>query len=132
MSKFKVGDRVCNSYAEYTVDHVDGGRVYYTGGGYDMERTVTLVKSATPSLDNLSVDDVVVNDDGEEFTVVGVFGRLVFVEDGNGHANGYFTVKELKDNDFTVIGAEEALTELTLPEIAEKFNIPTDKLRIKK
>lgn len=147
MSKFKVGDRVrgiggCREGELARVTGVDDNGVsFVTDDGYGCWEYDSSFKLVTPTLDNLSVDDVVV-DKSREFTVGAVIGRVVVLEDSDGHAiysrNGIkdfdsvFTVKQLKDMGFTVKSAEPAVTEVTLDQVAEKFGVPVEQLKVKK
>jgi hypothetical protein len=84
-----------------------------------------------PSLDNLSVDDVVVDDDGSEWTVADVHGKVVDFANADGHFHFSATIKELEDNDYTVKGAEPELTEVTLAEVAKMLGKPVETIRVK-
>lgn len=89
----------------------------------------------SPTLDNLSVGDVVVDDCcADEYPVVAVLGHVIGLADSDGHFEGWYTVKELKDNDWSVKQPEEAddTVEVTLEEVAKLKNVPVGKLRIKK
>jgi hypothetical protein len=76
---------------------------------------------APKGLGNLSLDDVVLDDDGCELTVAGRYGRVIFLEDEDGHIEGTYTVKELRDDDFTVKPVKEDVLELTVAEISKKY-----------
>src|SRR5690349_3471650 len=113
MSKFKVGDRVrCINGNGFHANKGDTGVIVTGDSGlpwvrWDKEDGCSLrggcsidheyLDFVTPSLDNLQVDDVVVNDSGYEYTVGAVVGPIIFLVDNDGHANGYHTAKELKD-----------------------------------
>lgn len=139
MSEFKVGDKViipddCSvqAYSKY------GTVVSLRGDGRPQVRTPNgkecyghAYKHYLSTLDTLSVDDVVVNDEGDEYTVASIHDRIVELEGSDGHYFSAYTVKELKDNDWTVKGPGEELTEVTLEEIAKLKGVPVEKLRIK-
>jgi len=144
MSKFKVGDRVrvgaTGGSGHATPGDVGtilpnelvrwddpAGCTYPYGCSIEHSKLIF----ANPSLDNLSIDDVVVSDEGNEYTVAAVIGRVVIIENEAGHEDGIFTVKELKDNDWTVKSAESEITEMTLEEVAKLKGIPVEQLRIK-
>lgn len=142
MSKFKVGDRVkgtggCTAGRLATVtmltdDEDSGEGVHFRrddDGHTCWEPSYNF--ELDKSLDNLSIDDVVVDDCDQECTIAGVAGRMVFLEDSRGHEAGVYTVKELKDGGWTVKGAEPEVTELTLQQIADKLAMPVEQLRIK-
>lgn len=87
------------------------------------------------TLDDLEVGDILVDDDGDETKVLGVLGEVIFrsrINEFGVFGIGY-TVTELKDEGFKLKQEEqpEDTTELTLKEVADKFNIDVDKLRIK-
>jgi hypothetical protein len=129
MYKFKVGDlvlvRCAGSSVRANIKSVDSNGNYLVtnrplgcGCQWFYENELTL---STCSLDNLAIDDVVIDDCGCEFTVVDVHGKVVDIADENGHYTNSYTVKELKDDDFTVKPAEEDVLELTVAEISEKY-----------
>lgn len=142
MGKFKVGDRVkfvggCSDgeYAKitgFTIVEGQPGIKFTTDDGHECSELQSKAKLVVTALDHLSVGDVLVNEYGDEYTVIGVLGEIVFLADEDGHASDYFTAKELKDNDWTIKTDDSAITEMTLPEVAKLAGIPVEQLRIRK
>lgn len=142
MSKFKVGDRVkvtlkddsnYGATVEIKTDYRDGTvAVKFLSDApnpyHDVYREEYL---GSHSLDTLSEGDVIVSEAGIERNVTGVAGRVVFMENSNGHSYDWQTIKELKDNDWTVKQPAEDVTELTLEQVAKLAKVDVSKLRIK-
>lgn len=87
------------------------------------------------TLDDLVVGDILVNG-SKKNKVLGLVGQIVFLSLANifdMSSNNINTVQELKKYGYTLKQEEqpEETTELTLKEVADKFNIDVDKLRIK-
>lgn len=89
---------------------------------------------ADKDLDNLEVGDVLVDTSGNEITVLGVLGQLIFLSkySTQEYYSGGYTVIQLKDYGFKLKCQEEEITELTIDQIAEKFGKDPSKIKIKK
>lgn len=83
------------------------------------------------TLDNLEVGDVIEND-GYERKIVDVLPNSYVIgsNDDNEVVVGILSKKIIKELGYTV-KQEEKVTELTLEQVADKFDIPVDELRIK-
>lgn len=87
------------------------------------------------TLDDLEVGDILVNGD-EERKVLGLLESLIFTSDNidfDSASSTVWTVKQLKIHGWSLKQEEqpEDTTEISIQEIADKFNIDVDKLRIK-
>ena len=87
---------------------------------------------ATKSWDTLQVGDVLV-EGGEEQTVLAVIGGVVALSEVSEQEmlDSWRSKKSLQESGYTIKAAEEDITELTLEQIAKKFKLPVEKLRIK-
>lgn len=140
--KFKVGDRVRAKVQGFHAKLGDVGTIgenswvqWDNPGGCSPQSGCAIsyddLEFYAKTLDSLAVDDVVVSDEGGEYTVLDVHGKVVDIADSDGHFAYSLTVKEMKDDDWTVKGAEPELTEVTLEEVAKLKGVPVEKLRIK-
>jgi hypothetical protein len=78
------------------------------------------------TMDNLQPGDILVNKEA-------VLGNIVFTSDTDDSVLSYYIVERMKEEGWTLKGStpEPEVAELTLDEIASKFDIPVEKLRIK-
>lgn len=87
------------------------------------------------TLYNLEVGDIVIDDDGDKRKILAVLttgeNPVYAASDCNNfdHADDIYTAKELEDDDYKVVGET---TELTMDEIADKFGVSVERLKIKK
>ena len=84
-----------------------------------------------PTIDNLKVGDVLLDEDEEERMVLGICGRVYFLSIENDFEvcnYGGFTLEEIK-KDFTL---KSSKTTLTKQQIANKFGVDIKNLRIEK
>jgi hypothetical protein len=90
--------------------------------GYRVDEIELLEKT----LDNLEVDDVLVNEDGNEKTILGVCGKVYLTSayKNPNSAGSMYTVQELKDAGYTIKGQTAEPVEMTVAEIAKKLGIP--------
>ena len=147
MARFKIGDRVYlnNKEAEYSgIKYLGRGtieddditpRVLWDKADGDKrwslaEGDLTLV---TDSLDNLQAGMVLENDNNSiDLIVQGLVGEVVFfIDNDESREANYDSIQELKDNDWHIKQPKPEVTELTHQQIADKFNIPIEQLRIK-
>ena len=86
------------------------------------------------TLQDIEIGDVVVDRDGNEFAALEVFTQLCMLSYSDNHdsVGAIRTFKELESNGYTIKDQESEIKELTMDEIAEKFDIPVDRLKIKK
>jgi hypothetical protein len=68
---------------------------------------------------------------------MGVAGKMVWLSDDENEATGTafitpYTVKELEGLEYKVKGEEPEVTELSMDQIAEKFGVSVEQLKIKK
>lgn len=156
MTKFKEGDRVqINGYKGWkkvyngkvgivldddsNVPHVAISGVVESVPKF-FEDKLTKVE---PSIDTLCVGDVIEEKDGMKRKVLAMQGDLCGLSNFNGHKEyfGWCTKHQLKEKEYTFSHHEDGLveqeveadekTELTLKEVAEKFGVDVDALRIK-
>lgn len=86
-------------------------------------------------LEAMEVGDIIVDEDGDEAKVLEV-GETSFLKsywDDYERTTIWYSFEEAEEKGWKLKGEEDktGLTELTLKEVAEKFEIPIDKLRIK-
>lgn len=128
MSGFRVGDRI----KKVTGDVCDIGKrgdVRTAGFGDYFHGSCGWVK--LPTLEALTVGDQLRDDNGDVYEVASVHDKVVDLADENGHFNESYTIKELQDGDWTVVGEEEETVEVTFDEVAKKMGISVEKLIIK-
>jgi hypothetical protein len=140
--KYKVGDRVKITRAEYSFDleHVGKtGRIveiaadpspYVIEGveQYWREDELELIKEK----DMYKQGDVLVKDNMDyQYTVQGMIGEIVFYIDPEDGMADSMTVAELRDSGWH-LKTETPTTELTIDQIAEKFGMKPEEVRIKK
>lgn len=100
------------------------------------DRICTSFRSLEPykkDLDNLEVGDILIDNEGNERMVLGI-SDLVFhmsSEDDLDVAYGNFTLAEFKRDGWR-LKEEEKKVELTLDEVAEKFGVDVNLLKIRK
>lgn len=89
---------------------------------------------AEKSLDTLEVGDVLVDEYDNERIVLGICGKVYFLSISNDFdcANNPYTLKELKDDGWNLKGVKSEVFELTIDEIATKFNKKPNEIKIKK
>lgn len=153
MAKFDVGDRVVvndRAYANVGKHGVIlrilagyGSRAYgIVHAKLDDGTTITYweykLDKEENSMDNLTKGDIILDSDGDKVKVLEVFGDLVALSEYGPENSGahkrfstWRTVDQLKDEDYKVPAEDQGNVELTLEEVAEKLEIPVDKLRIK-
>lgn len=93
-----------------------------------------MLKPLNKTLRNVEVGDVVIHKLGSETVVLEVLTQTVLLSLPGNHAKAWewHTFTELETNGFTLKDQEEEETvELTLEDIAKKFNVDIEKLRIK-
>lgn len=110
----------------------DNGLIYKLNGWWFIESDLQAVER---TLDDLEVGDILV-DGSDEVKVLGILESLIFLSNDNDFdsCDGcIWTAKTLKACGYELKQEEqpEETTELTLKEVADKFNIDVDKLRIK-
>lgn len=86
------------------------------------------------SWDTLFAGDVLQSRRGEYIIVLGILGELVFLSNFSNkeYAGGIYTKKELQDAGYTIKGTTKETLELSLEEVAEKFGVPVEQIKIKK
>jgi hypothetical protein len=148
MSEFKVGDRVrttskisypggCDEGYIGTITalsaHIGISVWRYVLDEGAVYTDLDVFELVPRDLDNLTLDDVLLNDDGEEYTVISVHDKVIDLADDNGHHCAAYTAKELKDHDWTVKqpSDDDDTVEMTLEEVAKLKGVDVDKLRIK-
>jgi len=160
MTSFKVGDKVVLTDAALEEDDLDSysskGFVHTITKDQDEDGDYRLdvegdpddyfyanekqIIKAQKTFENLEVGDTIIYNGGysseQVHTVEGVVGNVVFVlpPEATGDSIETYTVNYLKESDEWVLPEsekEEEKTELTLKEIADKFNVPVDQLRVK-
>jgi hypothetical protein len=138
---FKVGDKVefivnyslsCQKGTKATVTEVD---VDIITGVTDTENGFSCwpsrLKHIEKTWDTLEAGDMITTANIEPREVYDVLPNTVIFRSHNGETI-IRTKKWLQGAGWTIKGAEEDTpTELTLEEIAKRFNVPVDKLRIK-
>lgn len=102
---------------------------------YRDDSFVEVVSGYEKTLDSLEPGDVLLTASGNERTVIDVLPHSVllsFLGDPD-IVDDWYTPAELRASGYRLKDQPEPtdLTELTLDEIAEKFEVPVDKLRIK-
>lgn len=156
--KFKVGDRVRSKQPgqEYTgtVTKIEteiiivkrddassgwyckivGDKVATAFGSWDGKSYLEL---ESKTLETLQVGDIVVDEFKSEHYVMGVAGKMIWISDDEKESEGYFrtsyyTLLELKNNGFKVKSSEPEVTEVTMDEIAKKFGVSVESLKVKK
>ena len=77
--------------------------------------------------------DVIVDEDGDEQIVLGVCGKVIFISNINDHEGVYrfSTAKRLRELGYTMQTSRPEVTELTMEEVAEKFGVDVENIRIK-
>lgn len=96
------------------------------------------IPKTTDDVSTLEVGDVLVGDMLVKYnnvrTVLGVCGLVAFlggVAEPEHYDTGY-TSEDLKNNGYKLKDSEPEVLEVTLDEIAEKYGVPVDKLKVKK
>jgi hypothetical protein len=113
----EIGKVIDDDYGEtwpYLVELADGGR--------DCFKESHLERYAK-TLDNLEVDDAIVGQ-GYEYTILAVCDRAVLLSDADDAdiADTWYTTHELKEDGYTVKGAdEEDVEELTVAEVEKRL-----------
>lgn len=89
-------------------------------------------KNAPKTLYNLEAGDVVKDKNGDTRKIIDVLPHSLLISQNfyNDYASGWYTPKELEDFGYTVQPTTPT-TELTREQIAEKFGVPVEQLRIK-
>lgn len=135
--KFKIGDkvRVINKEDEYydqvgviTVECFMYDWIVKFNDGYDVYDEDELIKEKNM----FNVGDVIVSKDGSKRKVLAVVDELTALSDTTNfnYFNDWYTKKELEDYVFKLASEEE--TTLSMQEVADKFGVDVDKLKIKK
>ncbi len=112
-----LGSRIGEEYCELNYE-------YFSKGG-------TMPKT----LYNLEIGDIVIDDDGDEQKILAVLATgenpVYLLSDYNDfdEADDMQTAKELERKDYTFPGEQ---TELTMDQIADKFGVSVEQLKIKK
>jgi hypothetical protein len=85
-------------------------------------------------LDHLEEGDILVNKDGDEYKVLGVHKYMVHLSGNNDfEAIGCgYTLEELKKCGFKLKDQQDETLEVTLDDIADKFNVNVKNLKVKK
>lgn len=114
-----IGDGECIEF----IDDLGELRGFYPGDYEPYEK----------SLDNLEVGDVIYDSVGDPRTVLAVCGKLIAISStGNPEKMAWWdTVEYLKQCGYH-LKEEPKEVELTMDEIADKFNVDVKKLKIKK
>jgi len=91
------------------------------------------------TLDDVEEDDVLQNKNGDFTKVLGRAGKVVFVsrfwEKGDEEktcAQTFYSTQSLKDCGYSLVQDTPEVREISLDEVAQKFNIPVENIRIKK
>jgi len=139
--KFKIGDRV-KVVNDGDANYGKMGTITEKGYCYDWrvdfdnydglndENDLELVPK---TLDNLEVGDILTTEVGNKRKVLGICGKVVFlsyINDFEAFGDGS-TLKQIKDFGYK-LKEESETVELSMDEIASKFDIPVEKLKIKK
>ena len=145
MNKFKVGEKVratkdCLPIKKgviYTVKETSMGILFI---GVDFRNSCVCShtwEKIEKTWDNLAEGDEI-NDYGSIRTVLGICGRVILLStcDNKDSAAGcFYTKEELINRNYTIVQpkTEEKVekTELTLQQIADKFNLKVEDIRIK-
>jgi hypothetical protein len=158
-NRIKVGDKVRAAKGKYNpcshlkddglnieeIMKVDDEGFSINGCRHDYGQDGYLDLNPSPSWETLKKGDFIERD-GEKRKVLGVLEDLVFVsrDDNFDKSDGYYYLKsELISNGWKVVGATapEEMTEISMrgrcfivsmDEVARKFGIPVERLRIKK
>jgi hypothetical protein len=98
---------------------------------------VTNLKPVNKTLNELETGDTVIDEEGDEYFVMGVAGKMVWLSDDENEATSTayttpYTLKELERLEYKVKGEEPEVTELSMDEIADKFGVSVKQLKIKK
>lgn len=85
-------------------------------------------------LDSLRAGDVLIDEDGDEATVLAVLGDVFLRSEWNEpeEACVWYTVAEAKRAGFTLKFQTSDVTELSVADIEEKLDLPSGTLRVKK
>lgn len=141
-NKIKVGDKV--RCIKETMSCIKVGEVYTVTGVFDTYIYVNCeVGVAHPlsrneyepvkkTFNNLEVGDVLVNPEYLDVKVIAICGGMVALETVLGGAWDWNKLEEIKKNGWKLKNSEPEEVELTMDEIAEKFNVDVKKLKIKK
>ncbi len=87
-----------------------------------------------PSCENLKAGDVLERN-GDKIKVLGVCGEVFFTSLANDFEKAsysVFTKKELQEKGFQLANSKPEIVELTMDEIAKKFEVPVENLKIRK
>lgn len=137
--KFKIGDkvRVINKEDEYydQVGVITGKDI---SCWYDWKVTFNSGRSfydedeLIKEKNMFNVGDVIVSKDGSKRKVLAVVDELTALSNTTNfnYFNDWYTKKELEDYVFKLASEEE--TTLSMQEVADKFGVDVDKLKIKK
>ncbi|WP_146082376.1 hypothetical protein [Rathayibacter sp. AY1C5] len=92
------------------------------------------LERSTIEWDDLQVGDILVNSDGDEREVLGIAGKMIFLDNGEGELGEWDTAKYLQNYDWTIKQGSPAddTTELSVAEIETKLGVPAGTLRVKK
>jgi hypothetical protein len=153
MTKFKVGDKLVPKDGNKCINYHDCNGAYiiitaaldkygYRYDIYDKQNNLSGYCSTCfkddnldyreHDMNNLQAGDVLEHDNRDyNLKVQGTIGEVVFAIDFDHGIVRYYSVRELKDKGWKLKTDEPETTELTLEQVAEKFDIPVDKLRIK-
>jgi hypothetical protein len=104
---------------------IDGGDQIATIDDYEHLTPVS------PSIDTLVKGDVVVDKDGDTRKVFAVMDEVFLPSIGHVKASGWFHKEKAKEECWRVVTEDDEHTELTLQQVADKFGVPVEQLRIK-
>ena len=137
--KFKIGDkvRVINKEDEYydQVGVITGKDI---SCWYDWKVTFNSGRSfydedeLIKEKNMFNVGDVVVNNSGSKRKVLAVVDELTALSASynSNYFGSWYTKEQLEDYDYKLVSEEE--TTLSMQEVADKFGVDVDKLKIKK
>jgi len=148
MTKFKVGDKVIKPKYPTNVPYVielatvESGHDTYTLTGGDLGKGSTRhwwmnddLKLMEKTMENLVQGDVLVSESTYQENLIfqGKVGDIFgFIEDEEDNRSAvWFSKEELDELKYTIKGSEPEQTEVTLAEIADKFGVDVESLRIK-
>lgn len=120
-----------NGKLRYDIMDKEGTKINWCFNCFDDEDLVPYQTEIT--LETLQKGNVVIDGNGYEYAVILRIedNILLSSDDNHQHAGYWYTIVELKDDEYTTKPVEPEKTEVTLEEIADKMGIPLENLRIK-
>lgn len=116
------GGQVIDSYSVY---NKNGRRLEACADCYEVTH---LLPYNVTKFSELTTGNIVIDNNGDEHSVLFANGLVAVIEDDGAMI---YSEREFEDRGFW-FGETEKTTELTMDEIAEKFSVPVEQLKIKK